>query len=193
MLDFTDDPPEVHVAQKHRKQDGGDRQHDHSSKGRFHLELSAFYYTAPTCCCCQARWWPCKISSSALRGNLLPLAAPLLQTTLRDRPPDRQGKVRDLYDFGDHLLLVATDRISAFDYILGSGIPDKGKVLTQISAFWFGRTAGIVANHVLSTEVEDFPDLFADDIEVLAGRSMLVRKTEPLPIECVARGYLSGS
>ena len=75
---------------------------------------------------------PCKIQGSAPRGNLLPSTAPLLKTTLRNHPPDRQGKVRDLYDFGDHLLIVATDRISAFDYILASGIPDKGKVLTQI-------------------------------------------------------------
>ena len=124
---------------------------------------------------------------------LLPLAPPVLNTTLARRPPDRQGKVRDIYDFGDQLLIVATDRISAFDYVLGSGIPDKGKVLSQISAFWFDRMLAIVPNHVLSTDVADFPGLFADDVAVLAGRSMLVRKAEPLPIECVARGYLSGS
>ena len=98
---------------------------------------------------------PCKISGSAARGNLLPLASPLLQTSLRDRPPDRQGKVRDLYELGDQLLIVATDRISAFDYVLGSGIPDKGKVLTQISAFWFDRTRAIVPNHVVSTDPAD--------------------------------------
>jgi phosphoribosylaminoimidazole-succinocarboxamide synthase len=124
---------------------------------------------------------------------LLPLAAPILHTTLARRAPDRQGKVRDIYDLGDQLLIVATDRISAFDYVLGSGIPDKGKVLSQISEFWFDQTAAFVPNHVLSTDVADFPGLFADDVAVLAGRSMLVRKTEPLPIECVARGYLSGS
>jgi phosphoribosylaminoimidazole-succinocarboxamide synthase len=123
----------------------------------------------------------------------LPLASPILQTTLARRLPDRQGKVRDIYDLGDRLLIVATDRISAFDYVLGSGIPDKGKVLTQISAFWFARTQTIVPNHVLSTEIGDLPDAFAPDAPTLAGRSMLVRKTEPLPIECVARGYLSGS
>jgi phosphoribosylaminoimidazole-succinocarboxamide synthase len=123
----------------------------------------------------------------------LPLAAPLLQSTLRDRKPDRQGKVRDLYDFGDRLLLVATDRISAFDYILGSGIPDKGKVLTQISAFWFDRMQAIVANHLLSTNPADFPPAAALDADWLRGRAMLVRRTDPLPIECVARGYLSGS
>ena len=82
----------------------------------------------------------------------MPLVSPLLQTSLSDRRPDRQGKVRDLYDLGDHLLIVATDRISAFDYVLGSGIPDKGKVLTQISSFWFDRTRSIVPNHVVSTD-----------------------------------------
>ena len=123
----------------------------------------------------------------------MPLAAPLLQTSLRDRPPDRQGKVRDLYDFGDHLLIVATDRISAFDYILGSGIPDKGKVLTQISAFWFDRTRSIVPNHVISTDPAAYPAPAAAAADWLRGRSMLVRRTDPLPIECVARGYLSGS
>jgi phosphoribosylaminoimidazole-succinocarboxamide synthase len=124
---------------------------------------------------------------------LLSLASPILQTTLADRRPNRQGKVRDIYDFGDRLLIVASDRISAFDYVLGSGIPDKGKVLTQISAFWFERTRSIVANHVLSTEATEFPGEARRAAELLSGRSMLVRRTEPLPIECVARGYLSGS
>ena len=123
----------------------------------------------------------------------MPLASPLLQTSLRDRRPDRQGKVRDLYDLGDHLLIVATDRISAFDYVLGSGIPDKGKVLTQISAFWFDRTRSIVPNHVVSTDPATYPEPAAAAADWLRGRSMLVRRTEPLPIECVARGYLSGS
>jgi len=123
----------------------------------------------------------------------LPLAAPILHTAIAQRAPDRQGKVRDIYDYGDRLIIVASDRISAFDYVLGSGIPDKGKVLTQISAFWFGRTGHIVANHLISTSVSDFPDAARADADMLAGRSMLVRRTEPLPIECVARGYLSGS
>jgi phosphoribosylaminoimidazole-succinocarboxamide synthase len=123
----------------------------------------------------------------------LPLASPILQTTLGHRAPDRHGKVRDIYDFGDRLLIVATDRISAFDYVLGSGIPDKGKVLTQISAFWFARTSAIVPNHLLATDPADFPDETRADAAILAGRSMLVTRTEPLPIECVARGYLSGS
>ena len=87
----------------------------------------------------------------------MPSAAPLLDTRLNGTRPDRHGKVRDLFDLGDRLLLVATDRISAFDYVLGSGIPDKGKVLTQLSAFWFEHTAGIVPNHLLSTDMADLP------------------------------------
>jgi phosphoribosylaminoimidazole-succinocarboxamide synthase len=118
---------------------------------------------------------------------------PILQTTLAGRRPDRQGKVRDIYELGDELLIVATDRISAFDYVLGSGIPDKGKVLTQISAFWFDRTRPIVANHVVSTDPSSYPAAVRADAALLRGRSMLVRRTQPLPIECVARGYLSGS
>ena len=123
----------------------------------------------------------------------MPLAPPILQTTLADRRPDRQGKVRDIYDFGDRLLIVASDRISAFDYVLGSGIPDKGKVLTQMSAFWFARTQTIVANHVLSTDPATYPGEARRAATLLRGRSMLVTRSEPLPIECVARGYLSGS
>src|SRR3954471_1464076 len=92
-----------------------------------------------------------------LLRNLLPLAVPILQTTLADRRPNRQGKVRDIYDFGNRLLIVASDRISAFDYILGSGIPDKGKVLPQISVFWFNRTKSIVANHLLSVDPTEYP------------------------------------
>jgi phosphoribosylaminoimidazole-succinocarboxamide synthase len=124
---------------------------------------------------------------------LLPLAAPILQTTLGGRPPDRQGKVRDIYEFADRLLIVASDRISAFDYVLGSGIPDKGKVLTQISAFWFDRTQALVPNHLISIDASAFPDAARQAADVFGGRSMLVTRTEPLPIECVARGYLSGS
>lgn len=123
----------------------------------------------------------------------MPLAAPILHTTVAQRRPDRQGKVRDIYDFGEQLLIVATDRISAFDCVLASGIPDKGNVLTQISAFWFERTAHLVANHIVSTSTADYPTDTHGDAGMLAGRSMLVRRTEPLVIECVARGYLSGS
>ena len=107
--------------------------------------------------------------------------------------PHASGKVRDIVDLGDALLLIATDRISAFDYVLGSGIPDKGKVLTQLSAFWFERTRGIVTNHVLTLDVNEFPAAMRPHAAMLAGRSMLVRKTQPVPLECVARGYLSGS
>jgi len=123
----------------------------------------------------------------------VPLAAPVLETTLDRHPPDRQGKVRDIYDFGDRLLIVASDRISAFDYVLGSGIPDKGKVLTQISCFWFDRLRGVVPNHIISTDPATFPEAARAQAAMLRGRSMLVTKTDPLPIECVARGYLSGS
>ncbi len=127
------------------------------------------------------------------RGTSLPLATPTLHTTLGGRRPDRQGKVRDIYEFADRLLIVASDRISAFDYVLGSGIPDKGKVLTQISTFWFDRTRAIVQNHVLSIDPASFPEPARSAADMLSGRSMLVTRTEPLPIECVARGFLSGS
>ena len=123
----------------------------------------------------------------------MPLAAPLIETRLNDLVPQKQGKVRDIFDCGDTLVMVATDRISAFDYVLGSGIPDKGKVLTQLSSFWFERTRDIVQNHLLSTDVRTYPEPLRRYGEVLHGRSMLVRKTAPVPIECVARGYLSGS
>jgi phosphoribosylaminoimidazole-succinocarboxamide synthase len=105
----------------------------------------------------------------------LPFAAPVLTTSLATRPPDRHGKVRDIYDFGDRLLVVATDRISAFDYVLGSGIPDKGRVLTQISAFWFERMESIVGNHLLSLDPADYPADARAHGTLLAGRSMLVR------------------
>jgi phosphoribosylaminoimidazole-succinocarboxamide synthase len=108
-------------------------------------------------------------------------------------PPHRQGKVRDIYELDNRLLMIATDRISAFDYVLASGIPDKGRVLTQLSAFWFEQTGGIVPNHLITTSVAEYPAPFRADAAMLEGRSMLVRKTNPVPIECVARGYLSGS
>ena len=124
---------------------------------------------------------------------LVPLASPLLDSRAAGVVPHARGKVRDIVDLGDTLLLIATDRISAFDYVLGSGIPDKGKVLTQLSAFWFDRTHDIIPNHVLTLDVDQYPDEMRRHSSVLAGRSMLVRKTAPLPLECVARGYLSGS
>jgi phosphoribosylaminoimidazole-succinocarboxamide synthase len=123
----------------------------------------------------------------------VPAAAPLLETRLDGLAPHRQGKVRDIFDFGDTLVIVATDRISAFDYVLGSGVPDKGKVLTQLSAFWFRQTGTIVPNHLLTMDVAEFPEPLRQHADVLSGRSMLVRTTAPVPVECVARGYLSGS
>jgi phosphoribosylaminoimidazole-succinocarboxamide synthase len=123
-------------------------------------------------------------------------STPVLQTHYDGLTRHSQGKVRDIYSFADQpdsLLIVATDRISAFDYVLASGIPDKGKVLTQLSAFWFGETSDVVTNHMRSTRPEDYPASIRQHAEALRGRSMLVRKTDPFPIECVARGYLSGS
>jgi len=108
--------------------------------------------------------------------------------TLRGR-----GKVRDIYDLGDQLLIVATDRISAFDVVMPNPIPDKGRVLTQLSKFWFNLTGEIIPNHIISTEVDDFPEDCQPYLEVLKERSMLVVKTDPVPMECVVRGYLSGS
>ncbi len=119
--------------------------------------------------------------------------APLLETTLEGLTLHRRGKVRDVYEVGDGLLIVATDRISAFDYVLGSGIPDKGKVLTQLSAFWFARMSDLVPHHLRAIDPEAFPAPARRHADVLRGRAMFVRKTNPVPIECVARGYLSGS
>jgi phosphoribosylaminoimidazole-succinocarboxamide synthase len=104
-----------------------------------------------------------------------------------------RGKVRDIYEVEGKLLLVASDRLSAFDVVLPDGIPGKGKVLTQISAFWFGKLADIVPNHMISVDVMDFPPAARNHEEVLSGRAMLCRKARPLPVECVVRGYLSGS
>jgi phosphoribosylaminoimidazole-succinocarboxamide synthase len=117
----------------------------------------------------------------------------VLDTNFPDLTLARRGKVRDVYDLGKYLLIVATDRISAFDYILGSGIPDKGKVLTQLSAFWFDHLGDVVPHHAVATDVDTFPVATRPYRDVLRGRSTLVRKAAPLAIECVARGYLSGS
>jgi phosphoribosylaminoimidazole-succinocarboxamide synthase len=117
----------------------------------------------------------------------------LLQTQFSTLPPPRRGKVRDIYDFGDVLLIVATDRISVFDVILPTGIPGKGKILTQLASFWFARTQNLVANHLVSTDPQHYPPACSPYHDVLAGRSMLVKKAEPLLVECVVRGYLAGS
>ena len=119
--------------------------------------------------------------------------APLLETSFPDLNLHGRGKVRDIYQVGDQLLLVATDRISAFDYVLGSGIPDKGKVLTQLSAFWFERMGELVPHHMITIDTAEFPAALQPHAGTLRGRSMLCRRTRPIPIECVARGYLSGS
>ena len=105
----------------------------------------------------------------------------------------KKGKVRDVYDLGQSLLMVATDRISAFDVVMPNPIPDKGKILNQISLFWFEKMKPFVQNHIISSNVDDYPDECRPHAAVLQGRSVLVKKTEPLPIECVVRGYISGS
>jgi len=115
----------------------------------------------------------------------------LRQTDFPGLAPSARGKVRDIFDLGDKLLIVATDRLSAFDVVMPTPIPDKGRVLTQLSLFWFDLLNDIIPNHILSAV--DFPAPFDSYADQLAGRSMLVRKTQPLPIECVVRGYLSGS
>ena len=120
-----------------------------------------------------------------------PAARVIRETHFAGLPPTARGKVRDIYDLGDHLLIVATDRLSAFDVVMPTPIPDKGRVLTQLSLFWFNLLRDVIPNHVLSSTA--FPAPFDKYTDELAGRSMLVRKTRPLPIECVARGYLSGS
>ena len=118
---------------------------------------------------------------------------PVMTTSLSGLGPRRQGKVRDIYDLGDKLLLVATDRISAFDVVMAEPIPDKGRILTQLSAFWFRHLADLTPNHLVSLKVEEFPPACRPFQDLLAGRAMLVRKCKPLPVECIVRGYLSGS
>ncbi len=117
----------------------------------------------------------------------------ILRTHLGDIPLLARGKVRDIYDLGDHLLLVTTDRLSAFDCVLPTPIPDKGRVLNQISVFWFHRFSDVVRNHLVSPEFDDFPQSLRPFRDQLEGRTMLVRKAAMFAVECVARGYLSGS
>lgn len=105
----------------------------------------------------------------------------------------KRGKVRDIYDLGDYLLMVATDRISAFDVVMPNPIPEKGKILTQISLFWFEIMSPVLRNHVISANVDDYPEICRSYSDILRSRSMLVKKAEPLPIECIVRGYISGS
>ncbi len=121
------------------------------------------------------------------------MSLPVKQTDFPALKLVNRGKVRDIYDLDDALLMVTSDRISAFDVIMNEPIPDKGKVLTQISKFWFGQIEDIIPNHIISTDVADFPSICQQYAEVLAGRSMLVKKAEPLAVECIVRGYISGS
>jgi phosphoribosylaminoimidazole-succinocarboxamide synthase len=118
---------------------------------------------------------------------------PIYFTDFPDLPRCSRGKVRDVYDLGDSLLMVATDRISAFDVVMPTPIPDKGKILNQVSAFWFQFFADVVDHHLISTRVEDYPAVCRPYAADLGGRSMWVRKTQPLPVECIVRGYLAGS
>ncbi|HEX9874597.1 MAG TPA: phosphoribosylaminoimidazolesuccinocarboxamide synthase [Deferrimonas sp.] len=117
----------------------------------------------------------------------------VMETSFSDLNLVTRGKVRDIYDLGEHLLIVTSDRISAFDVIMNEGIPNKGRVLTQISKFWFEQMGDIIPNHIVATEVSDFPAITHKYRDQLEGRSMLVKKASPLPVECIVRGYLSGS
>jgi phosphoribosylaminoimidazole-succinocarboxamide synthase len=121
------------------------------------------------------------------------VSAIVLETNLPDLKLVNRGKVRDIYDLGEHLLIVTSDRLSAFDVIMNEGIPKKGQVLNQISIFWFNLMADIIPNHIVATEVSDFPTATHAYRDQLEGRSMLVKKARPLPVECIVRGYVSGS
>lgn len=118
---------------------------------------------------------------------------PLHTTSLSQFPLFRRGKVRDVYDLGTKLMMVATDRISAFDVVMNEAIPDKGALLTQISLYWFSQLQHIIPHHLISSDVHTVPELSAEERAMLDGRTMIVRKTQPLPVECVVRGYLAGS
>ncbi|HKK91133.1 MAG TPA: phosphoribosylaminoimidazolesuccinocarboxamide synthase [Desulfobacteraceae bacterium] len=121
------------------------------------------------------------------------METPVLQTDFKDLNLVQKGKVRDIYDMGDSLLMVTTDRLSAFDVVLPDGIPGKGRVLTQISLFWFKEMEPLIGNHVLAHRVEDLPEPCQKYADILEGRTLLVKKAEPLPVECIVRGYISGS
>ena len=121
------------------------------------------------------------------------MSAIVLETNMPDLKMVNRGKVRDIYDLGEHLLIVTSDRLSAFDVIMNEGIPKKGQVLNQISIFWFNLMADIIPNHIVATEINDFPAVTHAYRDQLEGRSMLVKKARPLPVECIVRGYISGS
>jgi len=136
-----------------------------------------------------------------LRATLLPnheekdrmSDAVVMTTTIAGLPPPRRGKVRDIYETEEHFLIIATDRVSAFDVVLHEGIPGKGRVLNLVSRFWFNYLSGIIPNHLISVNVDDFPAACRPYREMLTGRAMLVKKAQPLPVECIVRGYLAGS
>jgi phosphoribosylaminoimidazole-succinocarboxamide synthase len=132
------------------------------------------------------------LMSNAKRGGESDVPV-VTKVVLPGVPHFRSGKVREVFDLGEHLLFVATDRISAFDCILPTGIPLKGHVLNQLSAWWFAKLRHIVPNHLVTTSVDDYPSALRAHRDLLAGRSMMVRKTKVIPVECVARGYLIGS
>ncbi len=121
------------------------------------------------------------------------MSATVFSTDFSGLGPRRQGKVRDIYELPEYLLLVATDRISAFDVVMNDPIPDKGRILTHLSAFWFRHLQGVVPNHVVSLDPREFPPACRPFADTLAGRAMLVKKARPLPVECIVRGYLAGS
>lgn len=117
----------------------------------------------------------------------------VMTTNIEGLPAPRRGKVRDIYETAEHLLIVATDRVSAFDVVLPDGIPGKGRVLNQVSRFWFNYLSHLIPNHMISVDVNDFPEACKPYRDSLQGRSMLVKKAQPLPVECIVRGYLAGS
>ncbi|MBI5212298.1 MAG: phosphoribosylaminoimidazolesuccinocarboxamide synthase [Nitrospirae bacterium] len=121
------------------------------------------------------------------------MAGVIMETNFSELKLVRRGKVRDVYEVDDYLLIVATDRVSAFDVVLPNGIPDKGRILTQISIYWFNQMEDIIENHIVATDVKDYPSILHKYKDALEGRSMLVKKAKPMPVECIVRGYLSGS
>ncbi|MCL4492234.1 MAG: phosphoribosylaminoimidazolesuccinocarboxamide synthase, partial [Nitrospirae bacterium] len=121
------------------------------------------------------------------------MAEVVMQTDFKDVKLLRRGKVRDVYEVDNHLLIIATDRVSAFDVVLPNGIAGKGKVLTQISLYWFKQMQDIIENHIVATDVKAYPAALHKYKDMLEGRSMLVKKASPMPVECIVRGYLSGS
>jgi phosphoribosylaminoimidazole-succinocarboxamide synthase len=121
------------------------------------------------------------------------MAQVLMETDFKDVKFLRRGKVRDVYEIDDYLLIIATDRVSAFDVVLPNGIPNKGRILTQISIYWFNQMKDLIENHIVATNVNDYPQVLHKYKDILEGRSMLVKRAKPMPVECIVRGYLSGS